>query len=74
MYAVDDSYNIWFRYDLSSFMEGAYVTGNMPTEDMTDNISLGLGLLLMFGIHYIEELHNASKMRMIMEIERDHLM
>ena len=41
--AIDDSYNIWFRYDLSSFMDGAYVTGNMPTEDMADNISLGLG-------------------------------
>lgn len=42
-YEDDEGYDIWFRYSLSQFMEGAYFTAQMPTEDMADNIKVGLG-------------------------------
>lgn len=38
----DNSYALWARYNLS-MVEGAYVALEMPTEDATDNMNLGLG-------------------------------
>ena len=40
----ENEFDIWFRYDLSSFMDGAIFYCQMPTEDMTDNIKVGLGM------------------------------
>ena len=42
--AGEDVFDVWGRYDLGNFMEGAYLSAQMPTEDMTDNINLGLGM------------------------------
>ena len=39
----DDTYDLWARYNLS-MMEGAYVSLQMPTEDGSDNMQIGLGL------------------------------
>ena len=38
----DDTYDLWARYNLS-MMEGAYVGLQMPTEDGSENMSIGLG-------------------------------
>ena len=38
----DDTYDLWARYNLS-MMEGAYISLQMPTEDGSENMSLGLG-------------------------------
>ena len=38
----DDTYDLWARYNLS-MMEGAYVSLQMPTEDGSDNMQVGLG-------------------------------
>ena len=35
-------YDIWFRYDLGSFMDRSIFYRKMPTEDMADNIKVGL--------------------------------
>ena len=43
-YEDAEGYDLWFRYDLGSYMEGAYLTAQMPTEDMADNMKLGLGM------------------------------
>ena len=40
----DDTFDVWGRYDLGNFMEGAYLSAQMPTENMADNINLGLGM------------------------------
>ncbi len=39
----DDTYDLWARYNLS-MMEGAYVALQMPTEDGSDNMRIGLGV------------------------------
>ena len=41
--AVDDSYELFLRYDLGNYMEGAYATLQAPTEDMSDNMKIGVG-------------------------------
>ena len=38
----DDTYDLWARYNLS-MMEGGYVSLQMPTEDGSDNMRIGLG-------------------------------
>lgn len=38
----DDTYDLWARYNLS-MMEGAYVSLQMPTENSSDNMQVGLG-------------------------------
>ena len=43
--AGDDTYDVWLRYNLS-MMEGAYASLQMPTEDGTDNMQIGLGFAL----------------------------
>ena len=39
----ENEFELFARYDLGNFMEGAYVL-SFSTEDMTDNIKLGLGM------------------------------
>jgi len=39
----DDTYDLWARYNLS-MMEGAYVALQMPTENGSDNMRIGLGV------------------------------
>ena len=41
--AGENSYEIFVRYNLS-MMEGAYAMIQMPTEDMSDNMKVGLGM------------------------------
>ena len=38
----DDTYDLWARYNLS-MMEGAYVSLQMPTENSSENMQVGLG-------------------------------
>ncbi|MGY8989841.1 MAG: hypothetical protein ACKVJA_06245 [Flavobacteriales bacterium] len=38
----DDTYDLWARYNLS-MMEGAYASLQMPTEDGSENMSIGIG-------------------------------
>ena len=38
----DDTYDVWVRYNLS-MMEGAYAALQMPTEDASENMSIGVG-------------------------------
>jgi opacity protein-like surface antigen len=38
----DDTYDIWARYNIAQ-VEGAYATLEMPTEDGSDNMKIGLG-------------------------------
>ena len=38
----DDSYDMWLRYNLS-MMDGAYAVLQMPTENGSDNMEVGLG-------------------------------
>ena len=40
----ENEFELFARYDLGNFMDGAYLSAQMPTEDMTDNIKLGLGM------------------------------
>jgi opacity protein-like surface antigen len=41
--AVDDGYELFLRYDLGNYMEGAYATLQAPTEDASDNMKIGVG-------------------------------
>ena len=41
--AVDDGFELFLRYDLGNYMEGAYATLQAPTEDMSDNMKIGVG-------------------------------
>ena len=41
--AGEDSYEIFVRYNLA-MMDGAYAMIQMPTEDMSDNMKVGLGM------------------------------
>lgn len=41
----DDAYDLWARYNLS-MMEGAYASLQMPMEDGSDNMQIGLGFAL----------------------------
>lgn len=38
----DDTYNIWARYNIAQ-VEGAYAALQMPTEDGSENMTIGLG-------------------------------
>lgn len=40
----ENEFELFARYDLGNFMEGAYLSAQMPTEDMTDNMKVGLGM------------------------------
>ena len=39
----DDTYNFWLRYNISQ-VEGAYASLQMPTENGSDNMEVGLGM------------------------------
>lgn len=39
-----EEYDVWGRYDLGSFMNGAYASVQAPTEDATDNMKVGVGM------------------------------
>ncbi len=39
----EDSYELFGRYDLGAYMENGYASVQMPTEEATDNIVLGVG-------------------------------
>jgi hypothetical protein len=41
--AVDDGYELFLRYDLGNYMEGAYATLQAPTDEMADNMKIGVG-------------------------------
>ena len=41
-----EEFEIFGRYDLGAYMENAYVSVQLPTEEATDNIVLGLGYTL----------------------------
>jgi opacity protein-like surface antigen len=41
--AGENAYEVFARYNLS-MMEGAYAMVQMPTEDMSDNLKVGLGM------------------------------
>jgi hypothetical protein len=38
----DDTFDVWVRYNLS-MMEGAYAALQMPTQDGSENMSIGVG-------------------------------
>ena len=38
----DDKYNLWVRYNIAQ-VEGAYASLQMPTEDGSDNMQIGIG-------------------------------
>ena len=38
----EDTYDVWLRYNIAQ-VEGAYASLQMPTEDGTENMSIGLG-------------------------------
>lgn len=38
-----EEYDLFGRYDLGAYMENAYASIQMPTEEATDNMKLGLG-------------------------------
>ena len=40
---TSDGYNLWLRYNIAN-VEGAYATLQMPTEDGSDNMKIGLGM------------------------------
>ena len=39
----EDGYELFLRYDLGNYMEGAYATLQAPTEDASDNMKIGVG-------------------------------
>ncbi|MBT4882327.1 MAG: hypothetical protein HON40_07240 [Flavobacteriales bacterium] len=39
----EDSFELFGRYDLGAYMENGYASIQMPTEEATDNIVLGVG-------------------------------
>ena len=41
--AGEDSYELFARYNIS-MVEGMYAMAQMPTEDMSDNMQIGLGM------------------------------
>ena len=41
--AVDDGFELFVRYDLG-MVEGMYATIQTPTEDMSDNMKIGVGM------------------------------
>ena len=41
--AGDEGYEMFLRYDLGNYMEGAYASLQAPTEDMSDNMKIGVG-------------------------------
>ena len=41
--AGDDTYELFARYNLG-MLDGAYAMIQMPTEDMTDNMKVGIGM------------------------------
>ena len=42
--AVEDSWDLFLRYDLGTYMDGAYVSIQAPREDAADNMKVGLGM------------------------------
>ena len=41
--AGDEGYEMFLRYDLGNYMEGAYASLQAPTEDASDNMKIGVG-------------------------------
>ena len=39
----EDSYELFGRYDLGAYAENTYASIQMPTEDATDNMKIGVG-------------------------------
>jgi hypothetical protein len=38
-----DGYNLWARYNLGDYVEGAYLALEMPTKNASDNMKIGVG-------------------------------
>ena len=52
---AEEEFDIWARYDLGQFMDGAYLSAQMPTEDMADNMKIGVGMSFsVWNSMYIE--------------------
>ena len=50
-----DEYDMWGRYDLGSFMGGAYASVQAPREEATDNMKVGVGVSFnVWNALYIE--------------------
>ena len=50
----EDTYDLWVRYNIAK-VEGAYATLEMPTEDGSDNMRIGLGFAFnVWNSLYIE--------------------
>mgnify|MGYP001206958608 FL=1 len=50
-----EEYDLWGRYDLGAYMDGAYVSLQAPREDASDNMKVGLGYSLnVWNSLYIE--------------------
>ena len=41
--AGDEGYEMFLRYDLGNYMEGAYASLQAPTENASDNMKIGVG-------------------------------
>ena len=39
-----EEYDLWGRYDLGAYMDGAYLSMQAPREDAADNMKVGLGM------------------------------
>ena len=53
--AGDEGYDLFLRYDLGSFMEGAYASLQAPTEEASDNMKVGVGVSFnVWNALYIE--------------------
>ena len=39
----EDGFELFLRYDLGNYMEGAYATLQAPTENASDNMKIGVG-------------------------------
>ncbi|MBT6808991.1 MAG: hypothetical protein HOA52_05850 [Flavobacteriales bacterium] len=53
--STDSSYDLFLRYDLGSFMEGAYAIVQAPREDASDNMKVGVGFSFnVWNALYIE--------------------
>ena len=50
----EDTYDLWLRYNIAQ-VEGAYASLQMPTEDASDNMTIGIGFAFnVWNSLYIE--------------------
>ena len=53
--ATEDGYELFLRYDLGNYMEGAYATLQAPTDKASDNMKIGVGFSFnVWNALYIE--------------------